>query len=156
VIRGRFSVLHPNIARRYNPDHPPVPLINVRLWVPELGELTEPFALNEVTLLVDTGADMTILHPQDSQRFWTTEDRFGTLRAHPTRRVGGAGRDAPHYLVDGVVIFEHEDGEMDLRPVTLYVAEPHRGNVELESLLGRDILQHYVTTFDHLDGITLV
>jgi hypothetical protein len=148
VIRGVFSANHPNIKRSYEPNHPAVPLLRTYLWVPGLGGVDDSF-------LVDTGADMTVLHPDDSRRLWRTEEQWDELRRRPSTRVSGAGQGVPHYHVDAIVLLRHEDGELDLRGITLYVAEPHAGNEQLESLLGRDILRHYVTTFDRLHAITL-
>ncbi|MEX2225703.1 MAG: retropepsin-like aspartic protease [Dehalococcoidia bacterium] len=108
-----------------------------------------------VSFLVDTGADMTVLHPQDSERLITTADQWQWIRGRPTLSVGGAGHGMPHYSVDASIFLMHVDKSVSYHDFKLYIAEPHAGNQINESLLGRDVLRHYVTSFDGVEGLTL-
>lgn len=98
---------------------------------------------------------MTVLNPQDSIRLLTTPDHWRWVRAQPSVNFGGAGQGQPHYKVSAWVFFVHHDAQIAAHPFTLYVAEPHPGNLSVESLLGRDILSNYIVTFDQLDRLTL-
>lgn len=151
MIRGYFSPVHPAIAQPYNPKHPPVPLVDAVVWVPELGSNSAI----AVTFLVDTGADMTVLHPQDSLRLLPTEDAWKWAMKKASAMVGGAGQGVRHYMMDAWILFTHTDGTVDSRNIVLCVGHPHPGNRQHESLLGRDVLQHYVSSFDGVYGLTL-
>jgi hypothetical protein len=108
-----------------------------------------------VQFLVDSAADMTVLHPQDSLRLFPKPSDWAAIQSHPTRTVGGAGHGLPHRLVDALIVFTHEDDTMDSEPVTVWIAPPNDQNVQQESLLGRDVLASFVTRFDHLTTFTL-
>ncbi len=136
--------------------HPPVPLLDAAIWIPALGEVNDPAAAIPVVFLVDSGADMTVLHPQDSRRLFVNEEQWAKVRQYPSISVGGAGQDQPHYQVPGYVLLLHEDQQVDMQSVELHIAERHAGNEQIESLLGRDVLQHYVTTFDQVRALSLI
>ncbi len=97
---------------------------------------------------------MTVLHPQDSLRLLPNAGDWDMLDSFPVRQVGGAGHGLPHRLVDAVVVLSHDDGTLDSEPLTLWIAEPNPLNQAQESLLGRDVLASFVTTFDRLETLT--
>lgn len=145
MIRGYFAATHPTARQPYTPIHPPVPLVDSFIWLPELGDVSTGV---EVTFLTDTGADITTLHPQDSLRLLSRPEHWDLVRTKIPLGVGGAGHGKPHYPMDAVIAFVHDDATVDAWSFTLYIAEPTQDNIEYESLLGRDVLGHYIATFD--------
>jgi len=101
--------------------------------------------LAEVTFLVDTGADVTVLNPQDSSRLLPPG---GRARLRDPIQFGGAGAGLDHYPEHADVYFRHDDGRVEQIAATVYIATPAEANRNLESLLGRDILGNFVMTFD--------
>jgi hypothetical protein len=97
-----------------------------------------------VTFLLDTGADVTVLHPQDSLRLLTASQIRGL--SNPLS-IGGAGAGQPHYPIEASLIFAHDDPRVTSVPRTIYIAEPSH-NVDVESLLGRDVLEEFIVYFD--------
>jgi hypothetical protein len=120
------------------------------------GFPVNPVNAIRIPMLVDTGADTCVLHPQEALRFFRTQSQWDWLRQQRQALVGGAGQGRPHYEVDAVIYLTHTDGAIDSSPVALFIAEPHPGNIELESLLGRDVLGHYQALFDQNRALTLV
>lgn len=98
-----------------------------------------------VPFLLDTGADATTLHPQDSLRIVSDVEIKALGSASP---FGGAGQGKDHYPTDAVVIFAHEDNHLEAIPLTVYIAEPAAHNQYLPSLLGRDALAHFPLSYD--------
>jgi hypothetical protein len=148
LIRGYFTPTHPAQRRPYIPNHPPVPLVDSVIWVPELGQGTSI----EVTFLVDTGADMTTLHPQDSLRLLPTGAHWDWLRTKQPIGIGGAGQGVAHYPIDAWILFQHEDAALDSWDLKLYIPEVTMANMQYESLLGRGIIGNYIATFDQFSG----
>jgi hypothetical protein len=77
------------------------------------------------------------------------------LRTKSPVGIDGAGQGAAHYPVDAWIVLEHEDGTLDAWDFRLYIPEVTMANIQYESLLGRGILAHYITTFDQLNGFRL-
>ena len=98
-----------------------------------------------VTFLIDTGADVTTLHPQDSLRLLSPSEFSGLTK--PVA-LGGAGAGVNHYPLDATIVFMHDDQRLHSIDITAYVAEPTTLNMRYESLLGRDALDHFVMHFD--------
>jgi len=115
------------------------PYLRVIVQLPAFGTVAD------VPFLVDTGADVTVLNPQDGLRLLPAAV-WGSL-TDPIR-MGGAGAGLNHYPQPANVSFRHDDGHLEQIVSTVYVATPHQANMGLESLLGRDILGHFVMTFD--------
>lgn len=145
TINGIFSPTH---LLRSDPALTAVPLVEAYVYLPVLQK--------GVTLqfLVDTGADMTVLHPQDSLRLLPTAADWNAIDHYETKAVGGAGHGLPHKLIDAVVVFRHHDGSLDSESLTLWIAVPNQQNLVQESLLGRDVLASFATRFDHMTSLT--
>ena len=107
-----------------------------------------------IRFLVDTGSDITALHPADSRRLVTAR-AWEAVRRHPAARPGGAGQNVPYYVVPASIVFTHDDGKIQSVEIDLYIAEPDPRNERMESLLGRDVLQHYIVTFRQSQELTL-
>lgn len=98
-----------------------------------------------VTFLIDTGADVTILHPQDSLRLLRPED----IRALPNPApMGGVGGGANSYPIQATIVLMHDDRRLHSVPLTIFLADPSPANQWLDSLLGRDALDHFIMHFD--------
>jgi hypothetical protein len=105
----------------------------------------------QVPLLVDTGADRTILSPTDALRL---SRRFGTNLADlpqsaPSTGVGG---QAPTKTIDAVLYINSYSASL-----TLTILEPIPGRLlPIPSLLGRDILSHFALFMEERTGKMLL
>lgn len=89
-----------------------------------------------VHFLVDTGADLTSLHPGDGDRLGCRFDLLGT-----PQNFGGIGGNQDYYLEDGATIIFSGDGVMyTFQDITIGIAKPAPDNRNLPSLLGNDLL----------------
>lgn len=102
-----------------------------------------------VDFLVDTGADATVLHPQDSLRLLLAEEIQALPYPVP---FGGAGAGVLHHPTMAILAFLDEDRGIRTVRLPIYVAEVSPSNVDLESLLGRDVLRHFPMYFDQRRG----
>jgi hypothetical protein len=146
TVRGFFSQTH--ILRSVLAPTP-VPLVNAFIYVSDLG-LGAP-----LQFLVDSGADITVLHPHDSVRLLKTPEQWAAVRRYPMEPLSGAGHELPHYLVNADIVLEHEDGTLDSDAITLWIAEPDQQNWLQESLLGRDVLAGFSVLFEKMIALTL-
>ncbi|MCH7698838.1 MAG: hypothetical protein IH865_07870 [Chloroflexi bacterium] len=135
AIRGFFSKTH----LTPNPDTPTsVPYVHAEILIPSTGKSVI------ASFLIDTGADMTVIHPQDGLRLFSAAQ----ITAIPGPiDVGGAGHGKLYYPIDAEVSFLHDHGEVQTVSITAYVAEA-TNNVTTESLLGRDVLGSFIMNFD--------
>lgn len=118
------------------------------LWLPGLDVDAE------VTFLVDTGADTTVLHPEDTSRLFT-DAQWSKVRASEPMRIGGAGRSLPYYPHDAVIYFVSDGQFVEPVEFTIWVGEEDASISSIESLLGRDVLRHFTTTFAGLERLTM-
>lgn len=95
-----------------------------------------------VYFLVDTGADATTLHPNDSQRFNLPFDEL----ENPVS-VSGVGGEQIYYDEPADISFRGTDRIYGFR-VTLSVGKPSDETDDLESLLGVDILNRMRMDYD--------
>ena len=144
AIRGFFNDAHIVLSRPTGSGGPPpAPTAVPYVWA--IVHLLKFSRRALVPFLIDTGADATTIHPQDSLRV-CSESEIKAL-GNPTA-FGGAGAGRNHYPADAVLVFIHDDGRLQAIRLTVYVAEPGPHNHMYESLLGRDALDHFVMTFD--------
>jgi len=112
------------------------PYIEGRLLLPRLG-----LSAN-VSFLIDTGADTTTLMPLDGTSQGVDYD---DLR-NPTQCAGFGGKNIgfrEYGLVafsDGIAVFMYRSRFM--------LVKPKRGIMTIPSVLGRDILNRMIVTFD--------
>jgi hypothetical protein len=101
----------------------------------------------QVPLLVDTGADRTILSPTDALRF---SRRFGINlddlpQSAPSTGVGGQAATRTIEVVINIDSFSES--------LTLTILEPIPGRLlPIPSLLGRDILSHFALFMEERTG----
>ena len=91
----------------------------------------------EVELLVDTGADRTILAPLDALRL-SRRFRVDLTTLPAGTRSTGIGGTTPTRVVEAVLTLETV-----ALPLTLTILEPTAPLAPIPSLLGRDILAHF-------------
>ena len=120
------------------------PCVVGSLNVPRLG------FLGTVHFLIDTGSDTTILHPYDGRylRF-----PFGAL-VNPTDVVSVAGTQE-YYAENATIVFDDGDATREL-DVELLIGKPHPMLDDLDSLLGRDVLNQLGMEYDFLQGQLLL
>lgn len=126
-----------------------MPLLDAFLYVPSVNEGVF------LQFLVDTGADVSVLHAQDGLRLLTTDDQWAIVKSFHTEYFGGAGADRPYHGVPAVLFLSHEDGSAETREMVIWIAEPGGPNAAHESLFGRDLLSHYTLVFEQPDSLTL-
>ena len=112
------------------------PYLKVRVVLLDLG------ITGEVDFLVDTGSDVTILHPSDAGNLDCPFDEL----VNPVTVASAGG---PHTYYDEPALISFYDGEArhDFR-IDIAVAKPHPLVNGLDSLLGRDILNRLRMDYD--------
>lgn len=145
MIRGLFSPTH---LGKNDLAPTPVPLLNAFLYVPSIDR--------RVTLkfLVDTGADISVLHPFDSTRLATSAAEWRILRQFHSEALGGAGAGYGYYAVPAVLFLTHDNGAPWTTQMIIWIADSASG-LDHESLLGRDVLEHFKLTFIQPTELTL-
>ena len=97
---------------------------------------------NEIFFLVDTGSDTTILHPKDGDRIGCPFDRLENPAS--VSSISGA---QTYYVEPAVVSFFDGAVRRDFR-TAIYIARPLPELDELDSLLGRDVLNRLGMEYD--------
>ena len=145
MIRGFFSPTH---LGKDDPAPTQVPLLDAFLYLPSIDQ--------HVTLqfLVDTGADVSVLHPQDGLRLASREEDWEAIRSFPREYLGGAGAGEPYFGVPAFLFLTHDDDETWVREIRIWMADAD-SRLEHESLLGRDVLEHFKMTFVQSSELTL-
>jgi hypothetical protein len=145
VIEGFFSPTH---LGHDEPAFTDVPLLDAFLYLPLLD------AHISLQFLVDTGADMTVIHPRDSLRLVSRSD-WPRVRELPSESLTGAGQGIPYYFAPVVLIFSHVDGGIEQLTLPVGIAEPEDRLASHESLLGRDVLARFTMTFSQPERLVL-
>ena len=101
----------------------------------------------DVLLRIDTGADVTCIHPVDARALGVPYER-------PTgaSSVQGIGGDARYYSEVAFLSFE-DSASTAIHRVELLIADPTPGNEWVPSLLGLDILNQWYMEYDPVNGI---
>ena len=104
----------------------------------------------EVSFLIDTGADATVLHPRDARRILARDLYTINFDADSRRVVGlGVGGGADRVVRDATLMLRSVDGGTYSMEMPILIARPvpaepgDHGNWRLPSLLGRDFLRHF-------------
>ena len=120
------------------------PMVRARLVIPRLG------VNGRVNFLVDTGATLTSLHPDDGRRIGCPYDE---LRS--PRNMAGVGGSSQYFEESAMVVLYDGDGthtfDIELlvsKPQPASVSEPRPVVNRLPSLLGRDVLNRMRMDYD--------
>ena len=111
------------------------PYVEGRLVVPSLNIATN------ISFLVDTGADSTVLMPMDASKAGLA---YTSLKR--TSVSVGVGGKAKNFLVEAYVTFADE-GSLKVFNITLRVMPPSEVMMDTPSLLGRNIIDRCVMKY---------
>ena len=115
------------------------PFVECRVVIPRLG-------IEGKSLFLDTGADGTCLHPDDSKRLEIPLDALGNRRL--SRGIGGR---SAYFRETALLVFADERLSRAYR-VELLIAEPNPNAEGLPSLLGRNVINHWFMEYDPVNG----
>ncbi len=135
MIRGYFSTM--GGGRR--------PFLSAVIQFPTLNQRLE------IPLLVDTGADRTILSPRDARQM---SRRLGfDLTSLPRGAPGaGVGGQTNTRIIDAILVLDNFSV-----PLTLSILEPPPGPPSpIPSLLGRDVLSQFALFMEEHTGRLLL
>ena len=119
------------------------PYLHCSLSLPRLG-----IVVDDVTFLVDTGADTTYLHPRDGVDAGVP---FDLLQSRSTSR--GIGGTASYYQEPAVLMFTDDAAGQDYGyRININVAKPDAVSDRIPSLLGRDIIRRWQMDYDPTNG----
>ncbi len=126
MIRGRFEQREP--------------VVDCFILIPSLGIDTP----GRVTLLVDTGASVSVLQPADAQRFGADPAK---VAADPrSELVGGVGGSTRALVTTALLSFADNTAGTRRYRLPMRIAEPSAANSTLPSILGMDFIQHFRLT----------
>ena len=103
-----------------------------------------------VHFLIDTGSDTTIMHPYDGKYLRFPFDAL----TNPTDVLSIAGTQE-YYVENAIISFDDGDATRGL-DVELFIGKPHPILDDLDSLLGRDVLNRLGMEYDFLQGQLLL
>ena len=113
------------------------PYIEGIVTLPRLG------AEGRVRFMVDTGSDTTILHPDAA----TDLDCPFDLLDNPAEFIG-VGGTLLYYFEPAVLSFDDSDGGTREFQIDISIAKPDPVTNDLDSLLGRDLLNQVRMEYD--------
>ncbi|MEM7532431.1 MAG: retroviral-like aspartic protease family protein [Chloroflexota bacterium] len=120
----------------YDPQHvPSAPFIDIYVYTK-----SKPEKMQKISLMVDTGADATILPIQLLQQIKAPMTRMGTLTG-----IHGIRKSTRLYRIALQV------GDYTLNRVEVASSEGWS-----QAVLGRDVLNHLVLTLDGPTGVTIL
>lgn len=113
-------------------DEPPAPYIKAQVILPDLG------VAGEVNFLIDTGADVIFLHPEDVAHLGIAQ---GQLNPEAWERAAGIGGGSGYYRETAVLLFQDSAGRELRCDLNVFIHPgPDSDLQDAPSLLGRDFL----------------
>jgi len=125
ALRGRFG------------DTSGRPYLEGLLYLPRLN------IKSNVSFLVDTGADRSILHPLDGQRVGLD---YSSLQGHI--EATGTNGVAGYFEEQALLIFTESGRNLHAYRIDVLISPPGSEIMDLPSLLGRDILKNWRMMFN--------
>jgi hypothetical protein len=124
------------IPGQFRAGSPKSPNITAVVTLPRLA------AVRLMEFLIDTGCDVTTLHPLDTRQMGLNFSHdFAGIPMGSTYGIGGSNG---YWEEVAEIQFLHSDIKTwDTITLPVHIAEPSAVNSAFPSLLGRDILQHY-------------
>ncbi len=142
LIRGHFRPQRPDL--RSYPANAPF----------ASGALLYGNRLEGIDWLIDTGADQTIVSPQDAFNLLGLDRYVEIMRQRPTLTISGIGASSAVQLDIQIHLYDLEGGfaSFDHTAIVMNVAIDDSGNPlnwSMPSLLGRDIQEDFRLTIAH-------
>ena len=106
-----------------------------------------------VAFILDTGADMTMLHPGDAHRLGI--DFHSHFQGIQQVEIPGVGT-AHAYLERAILELPHLNGSVDRLAGNIFIAVPTNTNRKHPSLLGRDVFDHYSIIYSKAKNILVL
>ena len=117
---------------RSETDDPPAPYIKAQVILPDLG------VAGEVNFLIDTGSDVTFLHPEDVGQLGID---YRQLNPDTLERAAGIGGGSGYCRENATLTFQDSAGlELSCELDVFINPQPVPGLLDAPSLLGRDFL----------------
>lgn len=116
------------------------PYVESRVTIPRLE------VDRRVLFLLDTGADSTCLHPRDVRSLGISFSQLGA----PVSSVGVGGSSV--YFREPTLLIFGDQSRSRLYVVNMLIAEPGESSEVLPSLLGRDVINHWLVEYDPTNG----
>ena len=100
-----------------------------------------------IAIQVDTGAEVTCLHPAASTDIGIS---FDLLDPHSIKHGSGVGGESRYYIERAILIFvsDNDDSEFVEVETYLWIAVPTENNRSLESLLGTNVINAWRMNYD--------
>ena len=119
--------------------------VNVGVYLPRLH------TGGTFLIQVDTGADVTCVHPEASNALGIPFDQLDPATIRTADGVGGKSR---YFVEAAVLVFVNynDDREFEEVPVDLWIAESNEKNQSLESLLGTNVINAWRMNYDPPNG----
>ena len=114
-----------------------LPFVECNVFLPRFG------LIGQVTFLVDTGSDTTILHPEATADLDCPFD----LLDNPAEFIS-AGGVLLYYMEPAVLSSNDSDGGTREFEIEISIAKPDPVTDDLASLLGRDVLNRMHLDYD--------
>lgn len=113
------------------------PYIEGRLYFPRLK------IQSDISFIVDTGADHSLLMPLDGRRMNLEYNNLGG-----NKETVGIGGLTNNYIEPAMVVFTDPGLQLYVYNIDLTIASHDDGIRDIPSLLGRDILDRWRMTYD--------
>ena len=113
------------------------PYVEGRLLIPRLN------ITGDISFLVDTGADHTLLNPLDGIRMGIDYSQLtGDIE------IVGVGGLCHNYVEPAIAVFSEPKKTLYIYTITLEITPPNPEIMDIPSLLGRDILDQWRMTYN--------